>query len=55
MDFEVFNKLMLIDLSSNSLTQFPLQLKDCKKLKILRLTFNEIPNIPSEFLASRRI
>ena len=39
-DFKVFLKLRLLDISSNKLTEFPLCIKDCPLLRILRLIHN---------------
>ena len=44
-----------MDLSSNDLTEFPVQVKDCPKLKILRLIQNKIQTIPAEFFKSENM
>lgn len=46
--FQNFKELRWIDLSSNKLTEFPVQLLAAPKLKILRLIKNEIKSIPEE-------
>lgn len=45
----------MLDLSSNKLTEFPVCVKDCAKLKILRLIQNEIKEIPADFFKSECI
>lgn len=43
----------MLDLSSNKLTEFPLCIKNCKKLKILRLIKNDIKSIPDEYFEDK--
>jgi len=49
LDFKVFQNLRLLDLSSNCLKEFPICVKECPKLNILRLIFNQIETIPADF------
>lgn len=52
---ETFSSLELLDLSSNMLTEFPICVKECSNLKILRLIFNKIKTIPIEFYKSDKM
>ena len=52
LDFTVFENLRLLDLSSNRLKEFPICVKECPRLNILRLIFNQIETIPIEFYRS---
>ena len=55
LNFKVFKKLTLLDLSSNNLTEFPLCVKDCPKLKIFRVIQNKIKEIPVDFLKNENM
>ena len=55
MTFRKFYQLRLIDLSSNQLDEFPICLKECQKLKIIRLIKNNIKSIPIDFLRNENM
>jgi Leucine-rich repeat (LRR) protein len=55
MTYKNFRQLKLLDLSSNNLTEFPVVLRDCPKLEILRLIFNKITEVPALFFTSESI
>lgn len=55
MTFKKFYQLRLIDLSSNNLDEFPVCLKECGRLKIIRLIKNNIKSVPSEFVKSENM
>lgn len=55
MTFNVFKNLRLIDLSSNKLAEFPVCLRDCPKLRIVRLIGNKIESIPDEYLQTDQV
>ena len=55
MTFKKFYQLRLLDLSSNRLDEFPLCVRECQKLKIIRLIKNNIKTIPSEFMKSENM
>jgi len=55
MTFNVFKNLRLIDLSSNKLEEFPVCLRDCPKLRIIRLIRNNIRSIPDEYLQTDQV
>mgnify|MGYP006098436305 CR=1 FL=1 len=51
--WKAFRGLQLLDLSSNRLSEFPLCIKNCKSLKILRLIKNDIKSIPDEYFDNK--
>eukprot|EP00347_Sterkiella_histriomuscorum_P017777 403348034 len=48
----VFESLRELDLSSNNLDMFPVNIKDCPKLQKFRAIYNKIQTIPNEFYQS---
>lgn len=44
-----------MDLSSNKFTEFPLCVKDAPKLKVLRLIYNQIRTIPTEYYKAENV
>ena len=51
-DFTKFERLRVIDLSANGMTEFPGPIKDCLRLKELRLIHNRIREVPDSFYTS---
>ena len=51
--WKAFRGLQLLDLSSNRLSEFPMCIRNCKSLKILRLIKNDIKSIPDEYFENK--